>query len=82
MDMPAVRHRASVPTLGSWGQRTADLTAVQASAEDQRRTGFYLGVRFKFVLACGIAVLWTALSVWLSQSWLRDLGGATTCPGS
>lgn len=77
MDMPAVRYRTNVPKLGSWGGRTAASTPAQASADDQRRTGFYLGVGSKFVLACGIAILWTAFSVWLSQSWLRDLGVVT-----
>ncbi len=35
--------------------------------------GFYLSVRAKFAASVTFAVLWTALSVWLSLGWLRDL---------
>lgn len=38
----------------------------------------YLGVRAKFLLAVSIAILWTALSVWLSQRWLEDLAAVTS----
>jgi biofilm PGA synthesis N-glycosyltransferase PgaC len=37
----------------------------------------YLPVPAKFLIALSIAVAWTALSVWLSQPWLRDLADVT-----
>lgn len=37
------------------------------------RRRFYLSVQAKFALSIAIAVLWTALSVWLSQRWIVDL---------
>ena len=36
-------------------------------------SGFYFPVRAKFALALTIALVWTALSVWLSLHWLDDL---------
>lgn len=48
-----------------------------ALAQKAASRRFYLGVRTKFAIACSIAVLWTGLSVWLSQGWLRDLGAFT-----
>ena len=38
------------------------------------RRRFYVPVRAKFVSATLLAIAWCALSVWLSQAWLRDLG--------
>lgn len=43
----------------------------QDFAAEQRK--FYLSVRAKFGLSLSIAMLWTALSVFLSQRWLNDL---------
>lgn len=43
----------------------------QDFATEQRK--FYLSVRAKFGLSLSIAMLWTALSVFLSQRWLNDL---------
>jgi biofilm PGA synthesis N-glycosyltransferase PgaC len=40
----------------------------------------YLPVRSKFVIASAVAIVWTSLSVWLSQPWLRDLAGVTGWP--
>lgn len=42
------------------------------------RSGLYLPLPLKFALACLIAVAWTAMSVWLSFSWMRDLAGVTS----
>jgi poly-beta-1,6-N-acetyl-D-glucosamine synthase len=42
--------------------------------------GVYVSVASKFVLALAVAVTWTALSVWLSQPWLRDLASVTGWP--
>ena len=77
MDMPAVLKTESGPALGSWGRRRAPPCPAGQNPEGPRRTRIYLGVRSKFVLACCIAILWTAFSVWLSQSWVRELGDAT-----
>lgn len=38
------------------------------------RRRFYVPVRAKFASATLLAIAWCALSVWLSQAWLRDLG--------
>src|SRR5690349_25133677 len=38
----------------------------------------YLSVPAKFSFALLIAVLWTALSVWLSQRWIADLASVTS----
>ncbi len=40
----------------------------------------YVPVRTKFLVALAVAIVWTALSVWLSQPWLRDLAGVTGWP--
>lgn len=40
---------------------------------ERERRRFYLSVRAKFMLSTTIAVLWTALSVWLSARWVHDL---------
>ena len=43
----------------------------------QTRSGFYVNVRSKFVIACSFALAWTALSVWLSLRWVHELALAT-----
>ena len=45
-------------------------TAARAAGEWKR---LYLTVEAKFALSVAVAVLWTGLSVWLSQRWLSDL---------
>ena len=52
---------------------------VDANRVYARRTHkrFYLGVRTKFLTALAGAALWVALSVWLAQPWIRDLGSVT-----
>jgi biofilm PGA synthesis N-glycosyltransferase PgaC len=40
----------------------------------------YLPVVSKFFVALALAIAWTALSVWLSQPWLRDLAAAVGWP--
>lgn len=37
----------------------------------------YLSLRAKFAIACVLAVVWTALSVWLSMPWVRELSTVT-----
>lgn len=37
----------------------------------------YVPLNAKFGLACLIATLWVALSVWLSLNWVKDLGAVT-----
>lgn len=39
-------------------------------------SAWYVPLQAKFALACLVAALWTALSVWVSLAWLRDLGAA------
>lgn len=50
-----------------------DTRAPGGNAPPPRRR-FYVPVRAKFVSATLLAIAWCALSVWLSQAWLRDLG--------
>jgi biofilm PGA synthesis N-glycosyltransferase PgaC len=52
----------------------SELASALESKADRR---FYINVRTKFAIACGSAALWTGLSIWLSQGWLRDLGAIT-----
>lgn len=47
-------------------------TGAPASVRDH-----YVSVRAKFGLACLIASLWVALSIWLSLGWVRELGALT-----
>ena len=54
------------------------MARMPAREEQWRR--LYLGVRGKFLLSLTIAVVWTALSVWLSQRWLVDLAEVTNWP--
>lgn len=47
-------------------------TGAPASIRDH-----YVPIRAKFGLACLIALLWVALSIWLSLGWVRELGALT-----
>lgn len=47
---------------------------------EPRDRSVYLTVRFKFLIALSVATVWCALSVWLSQPWIRDLAGAVGWP--
>jgi biofilm PGA synthesis N-glycosyltransferase PgaC len=38
---------------------------------------FYVSVRVKFLVSLAVALLWTALSVFIAQSWMRDLARLT-----
>lgn len=51
----------------------AQAAAEQAQKFETERRRFYLSVRVKFVLSITIAVVWTGLSIWLSQRWLNEL---------
>jgi biofilm PGA synthesis N-glycosyltransferase PgaC len=44
------------------------------------RRGFYVPIRAKFAIALTAALVWTALSVWLSLLWLDDLSGLLGLP--
>ena len=48
-----------------------------ASPQGVRRWA-YLSVPAKFTLALAVAIMWTALSVWLSQRWVADLAAVTS----
>ena len=48
-------------------------TAEQTQQFETERRRFYLSVRMKFALSITIAIIWTTLSIWLSQRWLNDL---------
>lgn len=73
--------RAASPSQGTLTSETAadrDATfAISAGSEHGFRpdgwSRLYLPVQAKFALSLTIAVLWTAMSVWLSQRWLSDL---------
>ncbi len=57
----------------------AYLDVAEYESEQQWRR-LYLSVRWKFSFALLIAIVWTILSVWLSQRWLIDLAGVTNWP--
>lgn len=44
------------------------------------RRGFYVPIRAKFAIALAAALVWMALSVWLSLLWLDDLSGLLGLP--
>lgn len=50
---------------------------VKTSVSPPASKRFYVGVRTKFIVAIMGAILWTALSVWLAQPWIEDLGDLT-----
>ena len=52
------------------------VTIACAAARGVRRRR-YFPVRFKFASATSIAFLWTFFSVWLSQTWIDELGAVT-----
>ena len=41
-------------------------------------TRFYLSVRVKFAIALGVALAWTALSIFLARAWMHDLSALTS----
>ena len=55
-----------------WSYVTGATTANSGS-----RGGVYVRLPVKFALALGIATLWTALSVWLSLTWVSELAAVT-----
>ena len=48
--------------------------AFQAASAHRR---FYLSIRWKFVVALGVAIAWTMFSVALASAWMQDLSGLT-----
>ncbi len=49
-------------------------TAIPAGDTKRARTNFYIPVRLKFTISFIAAALWMAFSIWISLSWLNDLG--------
>ncbi|WP_296175815.1 glycosyltransferase [uncultured Brevundimonas sp.] len=59
-------------------QTAAPPLATGAIAPVRPYRRLYLSVPAKFTLSLALAVVWTALSVWLSQRWLNDLAAITS----
>jgi biofilm PGA synthesis N-glycosyltransferase PgaC len=76
---------ASISPLSRGAPDTADWRAPAPSAapalvRDVPTREVYVPVRTKFAAALSVAVLWTALSIWLSQPWLHDLAKVVGWP--
>jgi biofilm PGA synthesis N-glycosyltransferase PgaC len=65
--LPVNRSALDADRVGSTASRPTPSVREAATQE------LYLPVLSKYVVALAIAIAWTALSVWLSQPWLRDL---------
>ena len=74
MDMLTVRRRADERVMAD---AAAPHFASVANSATPPLKRFYLTPAAKFTIACAIAVAWTAFSVWLSLSWLRELAVVT-----
>ena len=70
-------HRQIIDRAQDGGDELVDgcpVDTIEDALQFERKLrGFYLSVRIKFILSITIAVLWAALSIWLSQRWLSDL---------
>jgi biofilm PGA synthesis N-glycosyltransferase PgaC len=55
----------------------APLRLEDLRAAHHRQRDFYVSVRIKFLISLAVALLWTALSVFIAQSWMRDLARVT-----
>jgi biofilm PGA synthesis N-glycosyltransferase PgaC len=72
--VPVDRSATDSPRLdSSWHQATPPTRTASTSE-------LYLSVRSKFAVALSVSIAWTALSVWLSQPWLRDLASVVGWP--
>jgi biofilm PGA synthesis N-glycosyltransferase PgaC len=49
----------------------------QLHAVQQQHRRFYLSIRVKFAIALGVAICWTAFSVYLARAWMHDLSRLT-----
>ena len=82
MDManaPKPRRRAPDDLHADVARDDARAHAVGLSGKP---AGLYLPLRAKFAVACLIAVAWTALSIWLSLSWIRELATVVSLPAA
>src|SRR5215212_450251 len=71
---PAAQHAPTEKSGEGVGWRSSD--GHGGSAGHWRRP--YLSIPTKFSIALVIAILWTGLSVWLSQRWIADLASVTS----
>jgi biofilm PGA synthesis N-glycosyltransferase PgaC len=55
----------------------APLQLEDLRAARQHDPHFYVSVRVKFLISLAVALLWTALSIFIAKSWLRDLARLT-----
>lgn len=46
----------------------------------ERRRGFYVPVKLKFIAATAGAAVWFCFSAWISRPWIRDLAAETGMP--
>jgi len=79
MDMPAVRPHEPDSDEFIAGRCVPDGSTALATidAPVHASEGLYLSLPAKFGIASTAAVTWTALSVWLSLTWVHELAAAT-----
>jgi biofilm PGA synthesis N-glycosyltransferase PgaC len=78
--IPETRAAPDAPALRQIPAPVVPLALPPPSLRESLTSDLYLPVRSKFIIACAVAIAWTALSVWLSQPWLHDLAGVTGLP--
>lgn len=64
--------------LGPDLEPTSRISVGVSDAATQSPNRFYLKPAAKFAIACTLAVAWTAFSVWLSLTWVQELGAVTS----
>jgi biofilm PGA synthesis N-glycosyltransferase PgaC len=74
MEQASTRPAEWHPTDEDYSPSGAPIAPAAPAAAPEHRNGPYLALRAKFAVAVTIAIGWTGLSVWLSASWVRDLG--------
>ena len=72
-EVPAEADDAPSPRPTSRAGAAPVAVADPPCVADTTHRRFYVPVRAKFAIALVISAAWTALSVWLSLAWLRDL---------
>jgi len=80
MDMPATRLRDCDADDGcpvGIAETAAPISVDVVTSAAPARKRFYLTPAAKFTIACVTAIAWTAFSVWLSLSWMRELAAVT-----